>query len=352
LPIIKYFTTKHIQYDRLYRTTVQYLFLLLTLWIGYEFTSFVNFLESQGGTVFTERPPGVEAFLPISALISLKHWILSGEINSVHPSGLVIFITILMLALLLKKSFCSWICPIGLLSEHTWKLGKKVFKRNFSLPAWLDYPLRSLKYLILLFFLYAILYAMDAKQIEAFIFSPYNKVADIKMFYFFLNITTFSISVIVVLLALSFLIKNFWCRYLCPYGGLLGALSLISPLKITRTISSCAECAKCTQVCPNSIQVHRARRVLSDECTSCGECVAVCPTPKTLGFKLSPSSHAIPLWLMAILVTSTFILGTSLGRLTGNWQNSVPTKEYLHRILEINSPIYNHTGKEQQRSTR
>ena len=32
-----------------------------------------------------------------------------------------------------------------------------------------------------------------------------------------------------VLALLSIVVKNFWCRYLCPYGALLGLVSWISP---------------------------------------------------------------------------------------------------------------------------
>jgi polyferredoxin len=51
-----------------------------------------------------------------------------------------------------KKAFCSWLCPIGTLSESLWMLGRKLFGKNPGLPRWLDYPLRSLKYLLLFFF--------------------------------------------------------------------------------------------------------------------------------------------------------------------------------------------------------
>ena len=100
-----------------YRKIVQYAFLVITLLIGAKFAVFVYQLE-QGVTPTVLRPPGVEAFLPISALISLKYWVLTGVINRIHPSGLIIFLIILSTAVILKKGFCSWACPIGLLSEY------------------------------------------------------------------------------------------------------------------------------------------------------------------------------------------------------------------------------------------
>ena len=47
------------------------------------------------------RPPGIEAFLPISSLISLKYWLVTGIINPVHPAGLIIFLMALVTAVVL-----------------------------------------------------------------------------------------------------------------------------------------------------------------------------------------------------------------------------------------------------------
>ena len=133
------------------RFLIQIIFFLLVLWIGYEFYGFVRYFQTGGKSIYFSRPPGVEGFLPISALISLKYWILTGVFNDIHPSGLVILLIIIILGLFLKKSFCSFICPVGLISESLWPLGKKLFKKNLRLWKWLDYPLRSLKYLLLFF---------------------------------------------------------------------------------------------------------------------------------------------------------------------------------------------------------
>src|ERR1035437_8790231 len=41
--------------------------------------------------------------------------------------------------------------------------------------------------------------------------------------------------------------QNFWCRYLCPYGALMGLVSLASPLRIRRETSLCIDCGKCAK---------------------------------------------------------------------------------------------------------
>ena len=71
---------------------------------------------------------------------------------------------VLVSALLLRRSFCSWICPVAALSEIFWKSGYKIFRRNLKAPRWLDIALRGIKYMLMAFFLYSIaLAALSAK---------------------------------------------------------------------------------------------------------------------------------------------------------------------------------------------
>jgi len=321
------------------RQAVQLAFACLCIWIGFEFYLFVQWGITGGQSLFLPRPPGAEGFLPISALISLKYWLQTGIINEIHPSGLFIFIAIVAVSLLIKKAFCSWLCPVGTLSEALWALGKKLFRRNISLPKWLDYPLRALKYLLLLFFVWAI-WHMDVPALYAFITSPYNKVADVKMYLFFAQLSIFVLWSIIVLMVLSVVIKNFWCRFLCPYGALLGVISFLSPLKITRSKATCVDCELCTKVCPSDIKVHSAGRVWSDECMSCLACVEVCPVKNTLEMKVSRNARAYPSWVYGVLVVGVFVAITGFAILTDHWTNRISKAEYLQHFQNIDS--YDH----------
>jgi polyferredoxin len=323
------------------RSMVQFAFVLLCLWIGVEFAMFMRWGTSGGTEAFVQRPPGVEGFLPISALMSLKYWLHTGIINNVHPSGLIILLAILGVSIVLKKAFCSWLCPVGTLSESLWMFGKKIFGRTWDLPRWLDYPLRSLKYLLMGFFVYSIL-QMDAESLKGFIYSPYNKMADVKMYLFFAEITSFALWTLIILALLSVVIKNFWCRFLCPYGALLGIAGWFSPLKITRTKESCVDCELCTKACPSRITVHKATRVWSDECTSCMACVAVCPVKDTLELRLTKKAPAVPTRIYGVLVAGVFVAIVGMAMAGGFWQNGISQEEYRKRFNTLNAPVYNH----------
>jgi len=323
------------------RHVVQAGFLATVLLIGWEFVRFVHGLEA--GRVVGTRPAGVEGFLPVAALLSLRHLFATGEVHPVHPAGLVILLLVLALGLLAKKAFCSWVCPVGTISEALAALSLRLFRRKLKLPRMLDLPLRSLKYLLLGFFAYAVFFQMGPAAVADFLDSPYNRVADVKMLYFFERLSPFAGKVLLALVGLSIVIPYSWCRYLCPYGALLGALSLLSPLKVTRHAPSCIDCNLCTKACPSNLPVARLTRVRSDECFGCLSCVAACPVTRALRVETpSPWQRAVRPAACAVLVVSLFVGGTLLARAAGLWHNSITTEEYARRIRAIDSPAYTH----------
>jgi polyferredoxin len=334
------------------RFWVQIAFILLCLWIGVEFTLWVRYHQGISSLALS-RPPGVEGFLPISSLMSLWYWLQTGDFNTIHPAGMMILAAIIAVSLLFKKSFCSWLCPIGTISESIGEYGKKLFKRNFVPWRWLDYLLRGLKYLLLTFFTWVIFVVMTHDELRLFLNSPYNRVADVKMYLFFADISRTSIVVLAILAAASLPIKNFWCRYLCPYGALLGIVGLLSPFRITRNASSCIDCAKCSNVCPSAIAVDKLSAVMSDECTSCMACVDACPVARTLEYKAARKAQfALTPPVLAAAIIGLFMLITGLSMLTGNWKSSIGEAEYARRINDINNPVYQHQyGSAPQEST-
>ena len=318
------------------RRSVQVFFSGILCFIGARFYLFVSCLE-KGGLPGFERPAGVEAFLPISALISLKHWLYTGTINSIHPSALVLFLIICVTAFVAKKGFCSWICPIGLLSDGLAGLNKKLFKKPLRLPAVLDLLLRSLKYLMTGFFLYQIFFKMPARSIEQFIHSPYNQFADIKMLEFFTEMSTTALIVLSILIGLTLLVRNFWCRYLCPYGALLGMLGLLSLGKVHRQPAQCTRCGRCETVCPGRIAIRQKRGINSPECSSCLACVDACLEKNALSFTLFSGRRSLAPTVLAGGFILVFTLGITAAKLSGHWQNDISPRTYL-RYLHPGTP--------------
>lgn len=311
------------------RQTVQGLFFALNVWIGIEFYLFVRYFETAGQGPRIARPPGVEGWLPIASLMNLKALVLTGELPPHHAAGLFLLLAFLTISLLFRKSFCGWLCPVGTVSELLWKAGRSTFGRNWKLPKWLDLPLRSLKYILMGLFLYAV-GTMSAMAIRAFLDGPYGVIADVKMLNFFRYLGVAGAITVGVLLLLSIFIQNFWCRYLCPYGALLGLVGAFSPVRIRRRAETCIDCAKCAQACPALIPVDQLTAVRTPECTGCYECVTVCPADGALEMKAG--RRRLPAWALAAGVALVFFGFVGYAQLTGNWHTGIPDATYFNLI--------------------
>ena len=320
------------------RLGFQVAFLLLNVAIGVQFWRFVRSFE-VGAASHPARPPGVEGWLPIAALMNLKATLLTGELPWHFPAGMFLLVSFLAITFLFRKAFCSWLCPIGAVSEWLWKLGRRLFGRTFALPRWLDVPLRGLEYVLLALFLWAV-GSLSVAGIHAFFASPYGLVADVKMLNFFRHMDTTSAAVVAALVVASVFVQNFWCRYLCPYGALHGLVSWLSPVRIRRDPDACIDCAKCTRACPSRLPVDVKPSITSPECTGCMECVASCPVKGALALSAT-RRRPLPAWLVAGGIAALFLGIVGLARLTGNWHTEVDPQLYestVRRAAELEHP--------------
>jgi polyferredoxin len=321
-------------YSQKLRFVVQSLFVALNLWIGLQFYLWVRWAESGGQKLEVSRPAGVEGWLPIEGLMQLKYFLVTGRVPQVHAAGFFLFTSFLLISFVFRKSFCSWICPVGTVSEYLWKFGRFVFGRNFQLPRWADIPLRSLKYIVLSFFAYAVI-GMSAASIAEFLNSPYALIVDVRMLNFFRYLSGTAAWVVFGLVIASIFVQNFWCRYLCPYGGFLGLAAMFSPAQITRSAGNCIECAKCAKACPSSLPVDKLVQIRSAECTGCLECVAICPAQDALAMSVPAGlrkRRTIPAWGMAAGIAILFLGIADYARVTGQWNMKVPKQVYLDLV--------------------
>jgi polyferredoxin len=330
-------------YSQRLRRIYQLAFLALNAWLGAQFYLWVRHFETGGRTLAVSRPPGVEGYLPIAGLMNVRYWLLTGHVPAIHPAAMFLVVAFVAMAFLLRKAFCSWLCPVGTFSEFLWKLGQKLFRRNFHLPRGVDLPLRGLKYLLLGFFLWAV-GSMSAAEIAAFLRSPYGLIADVKMLNFFRFLGLTGAITLGVLIVASVLVQNFWCRYLCPYGALLGLASLFSPVRIRRNPAACIDCAKCARACPAVLPVDKLISVRSAECTACLECVAVCPAKNALRIAavlpVKTADHAtrrtLQPWAVAAGIAILFFGISFAARLSGHWTTNLPSDLYMQLVPHAN----------------
>ncbi|HLX63622.1 MAG TPA: PQQ-binding-like beta-propeller repeat protein [Planctomycetota bacterium] len=139
----------------------------------------------------------------------------------------------LLAALFFGRVFCSGVCPLGAIQD--------VFLlRPVKVPRWLEHALGLLAWIYLGA---AILFAATS---SAFIICEYDP---------FISFFRRTGSLNMLLLGSSFLLLSMfvgrpYCRFLCPYGTLLGFFSRFSRKRVTITPSICIQCRLCEEACP------------------------------------------------------------------------------------------------------
>ncbi len=167
--------------------------------------------------------------------------------------------------IMFSRYFCGWICPKGIIQEYIYRpsVGVKV-------PEKLDRVLKYGKYL-------SLVVLVAAPLIWHFRFfrewgGPFKVI-------FNLDGSTFLIIYLSVVLVSSVFISRAFCRYLCPIGGLLGLLALVSHVRMRIKQDSCHACGKCEVACQvDAIVFEKGKGVTIDraECIMCRECETAC----------------------------------------------------------------------------
>jgi polyferredoxin len=299
---------------------IQSVFLILCLHAGWQFHRFV--LWATGASdVFVPRPASVEAFLPIAALMGLRRLLSTGTWDMVHPAGLTILLAAMATALLLRKGFCGYICPVGLATGLLNALGRRLSLSRVPGP-WIVRLLATPKYLALAFFVFTVFIGMDMQALEQFAASPYNFVADARMLRFFQDPSRTTLTVLAALLVLGVVLRSFWCRYLCPYGALLGLLSWASPMRIRRDSATCVNCGRCTRACPGCIRVQDMEEVLAPECLGCLRCQEACPVDGCITMRAA--GRTVPGWAVGAGSVAVMLGAWLLALAAGRWDQAVP----------------------------
>ncbi len=160
------------------------------------------------------------------------------------------------------------------------------------------------------------------------------------MLHFFTRMSLLTAVVLAALVVLSLFFRNFWCRYACPYGALMGVFALFSPSRIQRNPDSCINCDQCSKVCPSHLPVNRVNQVLSPECTGCMDCVNVCPSKNTLELKVF--SKPIKTAHIGILIMAIFFGMVYCATITGHWKSQLSEAEFRMWLIRADTSEIQH----------
>ncbi len=192
---------------------------------------------------------------------------------------LIVGMTIpLVIAFLLGRVFCAWVCPVSFLSEITDWCVRLLTRRKYrtsriSLPRRIFWAVLPLELCL----------AMTV-GVPIFVFlSPPGLIGrEIMMAVMFKTLAVEGVVVLAVIVMHLFT-PRFFCRYLCPLGSLLGVAGSRRRLYVQLETECCMECGLCARACPLGLEPEQGD-TLSAYCWNCGECVDACGAG-ALGFR-------------------------------------------------------------------
>jgi len=305
--------------------------------------------------------PDFEAYCPFGGMQSLASYFSVHSLAcSMTTVQIALGIALILGVVFFSKLFCSYICPIGTFTEWMGEMGRKA-KMHITLTGKVDRVLRILKYALLFVTFYFTVTASElfCRKFDPFYASFTGFTGDVVLWY--------AIPALVMTIAGSFFIRQFWCKYLCPLGAvtniavyalpaaaitllwvlltsvaglvipwpwLLGTLCLMGfifeastlkflvfpSLRVTRNDELCTHCRICDQKCPMAIQISTIEIVDHIDCHLCVDCVVKCPEKGALtinkrNLRWLPAVSTVILTAAAITIASYYELPT----ISENW---------------------------------
>jgi len=157
---------------------------------------------------------------------------------------LAFFALPLVFTLFFGRTFCAAVCPLGAAQEL-------VAVRALKVPGWLDHALGLLAYVYLgLAVLFAALLALgqipSSSSDTAFLICRYDPFVGFFRQGGDANMLIFG----GCLLLVGVFVGRPYCRYLCPYGAILGLLSKVAKWHVKIPPEDCIKCRLCEDACP------------------------------------------------------------------------------------------------------
>jgi NosR/NirI family transcriptional regulator, nitrous oxide reductase regulator len=180
---------------------------------------------------------------------------------SIPVVAIAVFFMPLVVAMFYGRAFCGGACPLGAMQEL-------VVLRSLQVPPRLDHALSYLRYVYLAL---AILFAIKPALTRDFLICRFDPFVG----FFRMSGAPHMLALGGTLLIAGIFIGRPYCRYLCPYGGLLSWCTRLARRGVTITPDKELDCGLCTEACPyGAIEKMRAVR---QDCLYCARCYASCP---------------------------------------------------------------------------
>ena len=218
--------------------------------------------------------PGAVASCPLGAL--------QNALNAAgHTAPWYVLGMLALFGVILGRTVCGWICPLGLIQELLHKIPTpKVRKSNKTRK------LSYLKYGMLAVFVIALplingvgkgvilpafcKYICPAGTLEGAVGLLQHPANSSSFFQLKALFTSKWVIMLAIGLACVFCYRSF-CRFICPLGAIYGFFNRFALAGVKVDPDRCNGCGQCVARCPMDV-----RHVGDHECISCGKCISVC----------------------------------------------------------------------------
>lgn len=174
-----------------------------------------------------------------------------------------------MYGLLGGRTFCSWVCPVNLITDAAGWLRARLRVADFLCVSC------NIRY-------WALTVALVLSSLLGV--AAFEWVSPISMLHRELIYGVgMGLTAIAGIFLLDFLvIKHGWCGHLCPLGAFYGLIGKVALLRVHFDDPTCSHCGECARVCPEpqvlNLKKAAARGMVAfGECTNCARCIPVCP---------------------------------------------------------------------------
>ncbi len=208
---------------------------------------------------------------------------------------LVLFVVPLLTALFFGRVFCSGVCPLGSVQELT-------AVKPVKIPDGVEHALGLLRYVWLGLGVFFVATGLGYWVCRC---DPYVGFFRMSGLYSVLIFSSF-------VFVLGFFVGRPFCRFLCPYGALLGLCGSLTMKKVSVTPGDCTKCRLCEEICPYN---------------------AILPPtspPTGLERKLGPKRLLAALVALPILIGFFAFLGHRIGPTFASWHRDVRLAELLY----------------------
>jgi ferredoxin-type protein NapH len=178
-------------------------------------------------------------------------------------------ITIAFYTLLGGRLFCSWVCPVNIVTDFAGWLRNKL-----AIPDPVRFP-RSIRYGVL---------ALSLVLSGILGLAAFEWLSPISMLHReIIYGVGFGVAGAAGIFLFDLLVKRHgWCGHVCPLGAFYALLGKAAQVRIRFDKNTCTHCGECHRVCPEPkvLDLKDATRnglVVAGECTNCFRCVPICP---------------------------------------------------------------------------